>query len=123
MPKDEMVRQTHYMNPFVNPRKRGVQLPKGCKELAGVLQHTKRAKCGYCGEPAVATPGWPGDYRWCDLCNQDLRDFAKIEVKVHYKKFGPVEPFSEAELSRYRDGVQRRQDEFMRDRLKQRELQ
>ena len=25
------------MNPFINPKKRGVSLPKGCKDLADVL--------------------------------------------------------------------------------------
>jgi hypothetical protein len=27
------------MNPFVNPKKRGVALPKGCKDLVDVLKH------------------------------------------------------------------------------------
>ena len=29
------------MNPFVNPKKRSVSLPKGCKDLLDVLQHPK----------------------------------------------------------------------------------
>ena len=30
------------MNPFVNPKKRGVSLPRGCKNLVDVLQRPKR---------------------------------------------------------------------------------
>lgn len=30
------------MNPFVNPKKRSISLPKGCKDLVDVLRHPKR---------------------------------------------------------------------------------
>jgi hypothetical protein len=109
------------VNPFVNPQKRGLELPKGCKDLGDLLQHSSQAKCEYCGEPAIATPGWAADYRWCALCNHDLRDFARIEVKVHFKKYQGSEMHSEAEISQYRAEMQRRQDDFMRDRIKQRD--
>ena len=32
------------MNPFVNPRKRGVSLPKGCKDLIDALQRGERPR-------------------------------------------------------------------------------
>lgn len=32
------------MNPFVNPRKRSISLPEGCKDLVDVLNHPKRYK-------------------------------------------------------------------------------
>ncbi len=31
------------MNPFVNPKKRSISLPRGCKDLIDVLQRPKRA--------------------------------------------------------------------------------
>jgi hypothetical protein len=34
------------MNPFVNPKKRGVTLPKGCKDLVDVLKHSEPNQSG-----------------------------------------------------------------------------
>jgi hypothetical protein len=95
------------MNQFVNLKKRGVQLPKGCKNLVDVLQ----AKCEYCDAAAVATLGRPGDYRWCEVCQRDLKEFAKIEVHEFRLVFNTSD---EAAISRFRAGIQRRQDDFMR---------
>jgi hypothetical protein len=107
------------MNPFVNPNKRGVQLPKGCKDLMDVMKGGNQAKCEYCAEPAVATIGWPGDYRWCELCQQDLKEFAKIEVP----KGMAIDTSKEGAVSRYRAEMNRRQDDFMRQRVKERKSQ
>jgi hypothetical protein len=100
------------MNPFVNLNKRVVGLPKGCKELADVL-HTK--KCEYCDDVAIATKGWPSDYRWCEACQGDLAEFAS---KEDYDAACSLT--DEAAISRYRADLQRRQDEFMRERVKER---
>ena len=105
------------MNPFVNPKKRGIQLPIGCKDLVDVL-HIK--KCEYCDDAAVATVGWPEDYRWCEACQLDLKELAKIEVKEFERVFGSND---EAMLSKFRAGVQRRQDDFMRQRVNERRQQ
>jgi LSD1 subclass zinc finger protein len=108
------------MNPFVNPKKRGVQLPKGCKDLVEVLQGSNRVKCEYCGAPAVAL-SFMGmvDYRWCMECQRDLKEFAKIEVP----KGMLVDTSDEAAVTRYRAEMQRREDDFMRQRVKERRPQ
>jgi len=102
------------MNPFVNPKKRGVQLPEGCKDLVDVL---RIKKCEYCDDAAVATAGWPEDYRWCEACHRDLKEFAKIEVKEFKRVFGSND---EAKRSEFSARVQRRQDNFMRQQVKER---
>ncbi len=104
------------MNPFVNPKKRGSQLPKGCKDLLDVLQDSNQAKCEYCGAPAVALH-FMGmvDYRWCAECQRDLNEFAsKQEYKFDF------DTSDEIAVSRFRAETQRRQDDFMRQRLKER---
>jgi hypothetical protein len=84
------------------------------------LRDSKQAKCEYCDAAAIATLGWPGDYRWCEMCQRDLEKFAKIEVQ----EFKPVfDTSDEAALSRFRAGIQRRQDDFMRQRVKERNQQ
>jgi hypothetical protein len=40
------------MNPFINPKKRGVSLPKGCKDLADVLRRLLDESAGGPGHPA-----------------------------------------------------------------------
>jgi hypothetical protein len=102
----------HTMNPFVNFNKRGIELPKGCTDLADVLQ---AQKCEYCDDIAVATKGWPGDYRWCEACQRDLREFAS---KEDYEAACSLK--GEVAMSLYRADLQRRQDKFMRDRVKER---
>jgi hypothetical protein len=107
------------MNPFVNPKKRGVQLPKGCKDLIDVMQGGNPAKCEYCAKHAVATVGWPGDYRWCAECQQDLKEFAKIEVP----KGMLIDTSKDGAVSRYRAEMQRRRDKFMHRRVIDRDPQ
>ena len=107
-----MLGRTTRMNPFVNFNKRDVQLPKGCTDLADVLR-TK--KCQYCDDIAVATKGWPDDFRWCEICQRDLVDFARQQ------DYSVVHQFKdEAAIAEYRADVRRRQDEFMRKRVKDR---
>ena len=98
------------MNPFVNFNKRGIQLPKGCTDLADVL---RAKKCEYCDDIAVATDGWLGDYRWCEACQRDLREFA---AKQDYS----VIPTDDAAIAEYSADFERRQDEFMRERVRKR---
>jgi hypothetical protein len=104
------------MNPFVNPKKRGIQLPKGCKDLVDVLQDSNQAKCEYCDASAVALH-FMGmvDHRWCAECQRDLREFAEQqEYKFDF------DTSDETVVSRFRAETQRRQDDFMRQRLKER---
>jgi len=106
----------HAMNPFVNPNKRGVELPKGCKNLVDVLLVQK---CGYCGDTAFAALGWPEDYRWCEACQRDLAEFAKIEVP----KGMLIDTSDKSAVSQYRAEMQRREQEFMRRKVKERRPQ
>jgi hypothetical protein len=74
------------MNDFVNPKKRGIQLPKDAKDLADVLKGSdrkpvKRGKCDYCGAPAVVVSIChlvmkEEVHRWCEQCQRDLSEFA-----------------------------------------------
>lgn len=100
------------MNPFVNLNKRDVQLPKGCKDLGDVL---RAKKCEYCDDVAVAMGGWFDDVRWCKACQRDLAEFARGE---NYDAACSLK--GEAAISAYRADVQRRQDEFMRQRVRER---
>ena len=100
------------MNQFVNFNKRDVQLLKGCTDLVDVL-HAK--KCEYCDAVAVATVGWPGDYRWCEACQRDLREFASRE---DYDAICSLR--EEAAIAEYRMDFQWRHDEFMRQRVGER---
>ena len=104
------------MNPFVNPNKRGVELPKGYKNLADVL---RAKKCEYCGDAAVATLGWPEDFRWCEACQRDLAEFAKIEVP----KCVLIDTSDEVAVSSYRAEMQRREQDFMHQKVKERRPQ
>jgi hypothetical protein len=104
------------MNPFVNPNKRGVELPKGYKNLLDVLRANK---CEYCDDDAIATLGWPEDYRWCEACQRDLAEFAKIEVP----KGMLIDTSDEAAVSRYRAEMQRREQDFMHQKVKERRSQ
>ena len=100
------------MNPFVDFNKRNIQLPKGCSDLAELL---KAKRCLYCDEIAVPTRGWPDDVRWCELCQNDLMDFARQEDFSVLSKLN-----DNAALEAYRADQTRREDEFMRERIKQR---
>ena len=101
------------MNPFVNPNKRGVELPKGCTDLVDVL---RAKKCQYCDDAAVTTLGWSGDFRWCEACQQDLMEFAKIEMP----KCMLIDASDESAVSRYQAEMQRREEDFMRQKVNQR---
>ena len=104
------------MNPFVNPKKRSVELPKGYKDLGDVL---RARKCEYCDDDAVASLGcWPDYYRWCEACQREMSEFAKLELPkampaLIEKTAGP----------QYWAGFQRRLEDFMRAKVNARKLQ
>ena len=72
-------------------------------------------QCEYCNNTAVATKGWPDDYRWCEACQRDLEEFAS---KEDYKAVFSLK--GDEAISLYRTDLQRRQDNFMRQRVKDR---
>lgn len=98
------------MNPFTNPNRRGVALPKGYPNLADILQATR---CEYCDDVAVEAEGWPGLIRWCDACQQDLADFALRDL-VENPTDNSGGPLAD-ELAR-----QRREFDYMRRKVRER---
>jgi hypothetical protein len=102
------------VNDFVNLKKRSIELPQGAKDLIDALR-----KCEYCCAPAVATAGFPSDYRWCEECQRDLNEFAKFEVP----KGMLADTFDKDAIARYRAEMQRREEDFMRNRVKERKPQ
>ena len=84
------------MKHFVNYQKRGVTLPKGCKNLSdlqkvpgqaiqfpeAIRALIQKAKCEYCGSPALGgsisySSGSPAEetHFWCEQCQHDLCEF------------------------------------------------
>jgi LSD1 subclass zinc finger protein len=109
------------MNPFINPNKRGVNLPHGCKDLLDVLRGSPQSKCKYCGAAAeVLSFTGAEDYRWCRECQEDLKDFSGIELKECLSKFKSKNVHDEASISQYHEEMERRLDDFMRQRVKER---
>jgi hypothetical protein len=124
------------MNDFVNPKKRSIQLPKGAKDLADVLQASHRSsldnvKCEYCGAPAVCVSGCcaiPGVMKeeihgWCERCLQDLSEFSarpenKLPDDLDIDDDAAMEQMSEQLAER-----KRREREFMRQRVRERKSQ
>jgi hypothetical protein len=98
------------MNPFVNLRKRSVELPNGAKDLIEVLptRHgTGRTKCQYCGAPAMKLRIVGGVYdRWCEECVRDLQEFA-AQQDYHFD-FDVHDPKA---VALFHEDVQRRQDD------------
>ena len=103
------------MNPFVNPKKRGFQLQKGCKDLMEVLQGS-RTKCEYCNSPPVALSIFGReDYRWCRECQRDLKDFA---ARQDFKFDFDINDHEAIAL--YHAKMQKEENAFMRQRVKER---
>jgi len=75
----------------------------------------KPTKCQYCDDVAVTTVGWPNDYRWCAVCQRDLAEFAG---KENYEAAHKLK--SHAAIAGYRAELERRQDDFMRRKVNER---
>lgn len=110
------------MDPFVNPNKRGVELPKGNKDLVDIL---RAKKCMYCDDVAVTTLGWPGDFRWCEACQRDLAEFAKIECAkfMLVTRAGAASDEAAVSVSQYQIELKRREEDFMRQKVRERRPQ
>src|SRR5262249_28093689 len=97
------------MNPFVNLKKRSIQLPKGAKDLIEVLRkRDAKPKCEYCGAAAdrISIAGETFE-QWCVACTHDLADFA---ANQHLEFIFDLEE------------LERKQAEFMRQRVKERKV-
>lgn len=79
-----------------------------------------KTKCEYCSTPAVPFVMMGMEIcRWCSECQQDLREFAKIEAP----KGMPIDTSDETAVSKYRAEMQRRENDFMRQKIKKRKSQ
>ena len=134
------------MKRFVNYRKRGIQLPKGCKDLWDLLKSSKKSpqgeknfhpsgedKCEYCGAPAVT--GWScgmwsaggteseeAHFR-CQQCDDDLREFeSRPENRLPElpKEFDFEDSVATKGLERLMHEIREREKSFMLQRLAER---
>jgi len=135
------------MKRFVNYRKRGVGLPKGCKDLADLLKMPKESrepgagfarkirtsKCGYCGAPAAAA--WASAvldadgtnaeevHFLCEQCHEDLGEFdsrPENQLPDLPDDFDFGDPKATEPLERLLHEIEKRKNAFMRQRLAER---
>jgi hypothetical protein len=133
------------MKRFVNYRKRGVELPKGCKNLADLLNppkpskqagegFLKESKCDYCGAPAAAGCAsgiWTADgtkteeaHFWCERCQEDLNEFnSRPENRLPDlpDDFDFGDPKATYPFERLAHEIEERKKIFMRRRVAERE--
>jgi len=123
------------MSEFVNFKKRAIQLPKGCKDLADVLKLEKSkeettsagvmgdAKCVYCGGKAVGgssiwSDGKLSEHYWCEQCFEDLSEFRREPGN----SLPDDADFNDEAVNRLLEDICRREAEFMRHRVRLRAL-
>lgn len=121
------------MKEFVNYNKRGIQLPKGCKDLADVLGMKQRKedsaksgamgneRCDYCGGPVVCASsifsgGVLSESFQCEKCCSDLGEFyAKPENTL------PEDiDYEDKEVVKKLEEIERRAVEFLRRKVAER---
>lgn len=121
------------MRGFVNHKKRGIQLPKGCKDLADVLQKKQlkeegasrgaigNARCDHCGGPAIVagsifSDGVLSESFTCEQCCEDLSAFyARPENTLPEN----IDSGDKEVLKKVED-IERRADEFLRRKVAER---
>jgi hypothetical protein len=133
------------MKRFVNYRKRGVELPKGCKNLADLLNAPKQSKqtgevspktireseCEYCGASARFRCGiWGADgtmfeeeHAWCGKCQEDLKDFkSRPENRLpdFPEDFDFSDPKAMEPVEQLMREIEERKKIFMRQRVAER---
>jgi hypothetical protein len=135
------------MKRFVNYRKRGIGLPKGCKNLADLLKAPKqseeaghgfakkirKSKCDYCGAPAAA--GCVSGFRDADgtkteerhfECEQCLEDLDEFDSRPENRlpdlpdDFDFGDPKTVEPLERLIREIEKRKEAFMRRRVSER---
>jgi hypothetical protein len=121
------------MSDFVNFKKRGIQLPEGCKDLADVFKLQKAEaetgstglmgdnKCVNCGGPAVSGSGMWSDGKlseesWCEQCLKDLCESAHEPGN----SLPDDADFDDEAVKRLDEAINRREAEFMRHRVAER---
>jgi hypothetical protein len=133
------------MNRFVNFRKRSIELPKGCKDLSDVLkprtpwkgtvyslvhsfqEKVRNGTCDYCGGPAVGGSMGGGDdlakheaHFWCEQCARDLAEFHSMPENAFPEEIDFEDAATLEELEKKSKDVQRRETEFMRQKVAER---
>ena len=121
------------MNDFVNPKKRSIQLPKGAKNLADVLQasyHTASHHTALDAPPVsvsacYAIPGVMKEeiHGWCEWC---LRDLSEFSARPENKLPDDLDIDDDAAMKQMEQQLaerKRREREFMRQRVKERKRQ
>ena len=113
------------MSDFVDFKKRGILLPKGCKDLADMVklkqQETaspRESRCEYCGGPAVLTSSV-----WCDgqlsehsKCGECLQDLFEFESEPENSLPDDAD-FNDEAVKRLLEDISCREAEFMRNRV------
>ena len=124
------------MNPFVNLKKRRVQLPEGCKDLADVLKKnrhpigflaglaksTPNAKCDYCGGRPIGGLRMLGDvaHFWCEQCRQDITEFyAQSEIALPEAIDSEDVKLDKGDTLQIEE-IERRKEEFIRRKVAER---
>ena len=122
------------MKKFINYWKRGVELPKGSKDLADLLKAPKqskrgrkdpakiirKSKCDYCGAPAFAGFVFGVGHFWCKQCGEDVMEFSsKPENRLPPlpKNFDYKDPKAIAALQPLMQELEQRETEFMRQKV------
>jgi hypothetical protein len=101
------------MYPPLHPKKTSAESPPESKKATSP---SSTPPCEYCGAPAITTIGQPDDYRWCKTCQRDLLEFATLEVS----KRNLIEASDYIAISEYQVELQRKERDFMREKIKSR---
>lgn len=116
------------MSDFVDFKKRGFQLPKGCKDLADMVKLKQQetasppdAKCEYCGGAAVLTSsvwfdGKLDEHSNCEECLKDLFEFEREPGN----SLPDDADFDDEAVKMLLEEISRRELEFMRHRVAER---
>ena len=124
------------MPKFVNYKKRSVQLPKGCKDLADVLKKHwdptdgrislpasfPNAKCDYCGGRPVGGLRVLGDeaHFWCEECQRDLTEFYAQSVDALPEDIDSDDEELVRSLTLQVEAFESQKEDFMRRKVTER---
>ena len=103
-------------------------LPAELKSYRQSEQMLRNAECKYCGAPAVGRSmscGIPGaideqNEFWCERCRLDLVEFASRPENAMPDDFDLEDEARLKEISQQREERTRRQEQFMRQKIRER---
>jgi hypothetical protein len=88
-------------------------------------QAIRNGRCQYCGEPSIGGAGGEMPFigkrllLWCERCKRDLADFFK-QPENQLPSFDPKDAVAMKEMEYHLKEIQRRQEEFMQQRVRER---